>query len=939
MNLMKKIFSFILVLLVLLNSFPLKVAAINVAPLFTVEVTPYNAGSRAQYRIFGSYSQYNYINQIKVYFRDDTRFLSSGAPYGSVVVNGNPAKGTQFRKITSDNSVEATIYLSQYINNGDNIEIVFKKEAGIINPYIPATCYKVRVVLINNRGVEVQTILSNSYRITTSAIQGLSVKVEPAIRGMNAQYTVSFVTGVRGSLNSTSDAIKVRFPDGTTLPTSLSTSYVLINGNTASSIYRDSEDPYMLRVYAPFDIAASTPVTVVFEKEFGIINPLKSGMGTISVATDKEPDFITSEPFQIYDPQVKDVKVNLSPDSIGASPQIDVTFTTSPVGYLQIGKNIYLKFPDGFNLDGVNLSDTVYVKGQVAQASITNNILQIVLPVDVGSLSNVEITIKKEASIKNPNKQGEYVFNLWTDSDSFETPTTINIKESSVSDVLFNGLYSGVGSVNEFVISFKTGPVYTLSKDIDSITITFDEGFVLPNDVVANQITVNGVVASTVSKDVHSLNLITPIDILPLSSVEVKIPSSFGVKNPLNVGEYGVSVSTSKETEKVLSNKIKVTPLPVVEFTITPSSPDGLNGIYKTNPEVMLSTSNGVKVFYKIDEGEFTEFKEKFKVLEGHHTIYAYAEDSASNKGDIVKKEILVDSTPPVITIDNGNTNPVFKESPGKISGSVSEPCTLKINDVVLELKENLNFFVELNVTEGSPIVIYARDLAGNQTTILLIAHLDNIPPTVTFLNDLKKNDDGLYSVETSNQTYTLQGKLSENGKVFINNVEVPLNSTTFDYTINLNDGENVITVKVVDLAGNETNETVIIRKVNETKILLTIGSKVVKIGDNSFELQAAPFIENGVTLVPLRFITEAFNANLNWYGELKIITISYNGHNIQLQVDSTKVVVDDSIKEIQVAPKIVNGLTFVPLRFISETFGAQVLFDADTKTITIIKD
>jgi len=938
MNLMKRIFSFILVLFVLLYSFPLKVAAINVAPLFTVEVTPYNAGSHAQYRIYGSYSQHDYINQIKVYFRDDTRFSSSGAPYGSVVVNGYPAKGIQFRKITSDNSVEATIYLSQYINNGDNLEIVFKKEAGIINPYIPATCYKVRVILINSRGVEVQTILSNSYRITTSAIQGLSVKVEPAIRGMSAQYTVSFVTGIRGSLNSTSDAIKVKFPNGTTLPGSLSTSHVLINEKMASSIYRDSEDPYMLRVYAPFDIAASTPIVVIFEKEFGIINPLKSGMGTISVATDKEPDFITSEPFQIYDPQVNNLKMNLSPDSLGASPQIDITFTTSPVGYLQTGKNIYLKFPDGFNLDGVNLSDTVYVKGQVAQASITNNILQIALPIDIGALSNVEITIKKEASIKNPNKQGEYVFNLWTDSDSFETPTTINIKESSVSDVLFNGLYSGIGSLNEFVISFKIGPVYTLSKDIDSITITFDEGFVLPNDVLANQITVNGVVASTVSKDVYSLNIITPIDILPLSSVEVKIPSSFGIKNPLNVGEYGISVSTSKETEKVSSNKIKVTPLPVVEFTITPSSPDGLNGIYKTTPEVMLSTSNGVKVFYKIDEGEFTEFKEKFKISEGHHTIYAYAEDSASNKGDVVKREVLVDSTSPIIKIDNGNANPVFKESPGKISGSVSEPCILKINDVVLELKENLNFSVELNVSEGSPIVIYARDLAGNQTTILLKAHLDNIPPTVTFLNDLKKSDES-YSVETSNQTYTLQGKLSEDGKVFINNVEVPLNSTTFDYTINLNDGENVITVKVVDLAGNETYETVIIRKVNETKILLTIGSKVVKKGDNSFELQAAPFIENGVTLVPLRFIAETFNANLNWYGELKIISISYKDHNIQLQVDSNKVVVDDSIKEIQVAPKIVNGLTFVPLRFILETFGAQVLFDANTKTITITKD
>jgi len=942
MNFIKKLFMWILVMLFVFLIFPLRSSAITVAPLFEVEVTPINAGSVAEYRIYGSYSEYDRVNVLKVYFREDTSFRSPGASYGSVLVNGVPVLGTQFRKIESDGSVEATLYLSRYINKDNKIEILFKKDAGVINPITPATCYKVRVVLINYNGVEVGTILSNSYRITSSAVQGLTAKVDPTVKGMKAEYVISFATGARGALNSNSGGIKVKFPEGTMFPNSLSKTNILINNSPISAIYRDMEEPNVVRVYSPFDIPANYPVTLVFKKELGLSNPLQAGLKKILVSTDLEPDWVESVPFEIYEPEIQDLSISLFPDSIALHPEINMNFKTSPVGFLSKGEKIYIEFLQGFQIPSAINSDFVFANGQNTEAFSMGNIIEIVSPQNITPLSQVEVKILKELDITNPSSLGDYMINVWTDADSFKSQFKVNIKTSTVDDVKLEAQYSGLNTVNAFKVSFKTGPVYTLNKDIDRIKITFDENFVYPDDHPQNLITVNGTISQNVAIEVHSLYITTPLDIQPGSLVEVEIPETFGIKNPANLGEYGVRVSTSKEVQEVESNKIKITPLPVVELTVEPQAPDGQNGYYKTAPEIRLSISNGVKVFFKVDDGEFAEFTAPFKIDEGTHTVYAYAMDEGGNKGDTIKKQFLVDNTPPKITFDNANSDPYFKENPGKLTGSVSEPCVLQItagaDKITLELKEDLNFSTELNVYEGMPIAFFARDLAGNAATLLLTAHIDSKPPVITFISKVNRVQGlGINSVETTEPAYTIQLKIDEKGKVFIDSNEMFSDGQTYSYNANLIDGDNQFIIKAVDAAGNEAIETLLIKKVNEKKITLQIGSNLATVGSETVEIESPPVIEKGFTLVPLRFIAEAFGATLDYNSALQIINISYKATSISLQVGSTIAFVDNVRKELNAPPKIINGRTLVPIRFISETFGAEVLWDGTTKTVTIV--
>jgi len=517
------------------------------------------------------------------------------------------------------------------------------------------------------------------------------------------------------------------------------------------------------------------------------------------------------------------LSVLLSDTTMGLTPNINLSFTTSPSGYLSANSKIYIEFPVDFYLPPAISFDSVLVNGQMAQATVSANIVSVNVPKEIAQLSPVEVKILDRASIKNPARAGNYVLNVWTDSDAFKMPFTVNITQSALTNVKLEAQYSGTGSVNSFKVSFITSPVYILGKDSDMILVKFDDGFVLPETVEQNLIMVNGVAANNVAKDAYMLYITFPIDIAPGSVVNVEIPESFGIKNPNTPGEYGVKVSTTKEPTEVESNKIAITLLPQVNFDVSPSMPNGLNGFYKTNPEIKLYTTNNNKVFYKIDDGEFIEFTAAFNIPEGPHTVYAYAVDSGNNKGDIVKKEFLVDSTPPAIKFDNASSNPVFKGSPGKLYGSVSEPCTLKINDSVLELKDNLNFSVELpNVYEGMPITVYMVDLAGNQNSLVLTAHIDNIPPVIRFLGDGVKYQNGMYSFETTDSYYTIRIQLNEKGKLFINSTEViSQDNNTFESMVNLIDGDNRFDVKAVDVAGNETVQILIVKKVNEKRLCL----------------------------------------------------------------------------------------------------------------------
>lgn len=96
------------------------------------------------------------------------------------------------------------------------------------------------------------------------------------------------------------------------------------------------------------------------------------------------------------------------------------------------------------------------------------------------------------------------------------------------------------------------------------------------------------------------------------------------------------------------------------------------------------------------------------------------------------------------------------------------------------------------------------------------------------------------------------------------------------------------------------------------------------------------PLLENGTTIVPMREIFEALGAEVKWDQATRTVTALKGKTTVKLTIGSTKASIGSQTVELSQAAKIIQGKTFVPLRFVSEALGAKVEWDGKTKVIKI---
>lgn len=120
-------------------------------------------------------------------------------------------------------------------------------------------------------------------------------------------------------------------------------------------------------------------------------------------------------------------------------------------------------------------------------------------------------------------------------------------------------------------------------------------------------------------------------------------------------------------------------------------------------------------------------------------------------------------------------------------------------------------------------------------------------------------------------------------------------------------------------------------------EISFKVGDSVLKINGEDVKVEK-PYVENGTTLVPVAVIARAFGADVKWNAAERSVNISYGETEIKLIIDKKTVYVNGTSSELLKAPTIKNNVTMVPLRFISENFGADVTYDNKTKEIFVSK-
>ena len=212
----------------------------------------------------------------------------------------------------------------------------------------------------------------------------------------------------------------------------------------------------------------------------------------------------------------------------------------------------------------------------------------------------------------------------------------------------------------------------------------------------------------------------------------------------------------------------------------------------------------------------------------------------------------------------------------------------------------------------------------------------------------------GSSSSSSSKNDVTVDSK-TENGKITIDKNSASKGSTV-TITVTPDEGYEVDEIKVTDESGNEIKvtdkgngkytftmpatdadikadfkETTSDSETEPIVITMQIGNTDVSVNEKTIKNDVAPVIRNSRTLVPIRIVTEPLGGKVDWNNATKEVTLNIDGKEIKMTIGVI-------LEKYGVAPTIINDRTYVPIRFVADELGADVQWNEETKTVTIIK-
>ena len=375
-------------------------------------------------------------------------------------------------------------------------------------------------------------------------------------------------------------------------------------------------------------------------------------------------------------------------------------------------------------------------------------------------------------------------------------------------------------------------------------------------------------------------------------------------KRDLIAGEYTVSiaVSSGESTEATFTLAEAGDPVGIT-FELTGDKTDGILEDTVINDENVTGT-----VYYVDANGIKTE-------------LDAY---NSSVQGDAVATSPAVNGLS--FTVDAGDDD--------QYMGSV-------ITVTVLEPVHGFMTSQELTVIDGKTTNTLAFDSetgAANTDNTVKVTLVDEN-------GDLVKNVDGAMHAYISDQS-------NEDANVEVSVVDDKMDNGKGTLTI-FSDKETTvdIVVAVVDeVAENNANNVIYAATLEytigeedvnaDTIVAMTIGSSDVIVNNDIVSTDAAPFVDdNWRTMVPVRALSEAFGGSAEWDGDARTVTVVNGDTTIVFDADSANYTVNGEEKTMDTELTIVDGRTYVPVRFVADELGYQitVLKDAQGLTASVV--
>lgn len=118
--------------------------------------------------------------------------------------------------------------------------------------------------------------------------------------------------------------------------------------------------------------------------------------------------------------------------------------------------------------------------------------------------------------------------------------------------------------------------------------------------------------------------------------------------------------------------------------------------------------------------------------------------------------------------------------------------------------------------------------------------------------------------------------------------------------------------------------------------VVVATPSITIQIDGQLLKTDVPATIQDGRTMVPLRATFEALGIVVGWDAESRTVTGKKGDDLIKLVIDNIIAEVNDEVVFLDVPATIKEGRTLVPVRFIAESTGASVEWEARTRTVSI---
>ena len=440
--------------------------------------------------------------------------------------------------------------------------------------------------------------------------------------------------------------------------------------------------------------------------------------------------------------------------------------------------------------------------------------------------------------------------------------------------------------------------------------------------------------------------------------------------NNTNVGEATVTVTVGGDSTEVKFKIVKddKTKIEMAPVSVTYGTDYTLKPVAKTSAGNVIENAN-IALKYYTDEACQNEWTSSAEETQPTAAGIYWAKasltgtDNYADADEVVKVEIL-NAT---FTVSATGYSGTYDGKQHSISVDAGDAAVTYSTDGENYTAENPSF------TDAGTYTVYYKAVKANHEDVLGSAEvkitkaaaklelsvaggssrINRGPVTFTYTYDgdgavtATSSDDSVATAEVKDNTITVTLKSVGTARITVSAAEgnnFLAKDATYDLTVQKkkSSSSSSATTTDKDKDNNKTTDNDKATDNNQTKddnnvaekskvIKLQIGSRIVNVDNEAVIYDAAPVIRNDRTLVPIRIVTETLGGKVDWNGATKEVTLNIDGKEIKMTIGKT-------LEKYGVAPVIIDGRTFVPVRFVADELGATVAWDDATKTVTITK-